>query len=45
MEQEPLYVNFLDLKKAYNIMDWGRLMDVPEGYSVGPKMQALIQFF
>ena len=45
MEQEPLYVNFLDLKKAYDTMDRGRLMQVLKGYRVGPKMRALIQFF
>ncbi len=44
-EQEPLYVNFLDPKKVYDTMDWGCLMQVLEGYGVGPKMWALIQFF
>ncbi len=45
IEQEPLYMNFLDLKKAYDTMDRGRLMDVLGGYGAGPKMRALIQFF
>ena len=38
-------MNFLDLKKAYDTMDHGRLMEGLEGCGVGPKMQALIQFF
>ncbi len=45
IEQEPLYVNFLDLKKAYDTMDRGYLMDVLKGYGASPKMQALIKFF
>ena len=45
LDQVPLHVIFINLRKAYNAMDRDRCMEILLGYGVGPKMQRLIQFF
>ena len=45
MDQAPLYGIFIHLKKAYDVMDRGRCMEMLIGYGVGQKMRELIQFF
>jgi hypothetical protein len=36
LEQEPFYGVFLNLKKAFNTMDWERCLLILEGYGAGP---------
>jgi hypothetical protein len=45
IEQHPLYVIFIDLKKAYDAMDRERCREILVGYGVGPNMLRLILFF
>ncbi len=45
LEQEPFYGVFLDLKKAFNIMDRERCLLNLEGYGAGPNMVWLIHNF
>ncbi len=45
MEQAPLYGIFIDLRKAFNLMDRGRCLEILEGYGAGPKMLRLIKHF
>ena len=45
MEQEALYATFVDLKKAYNVMDRERCLQQLEGYGGGPNMRRLIDHF
>ena len=45
LEQHPLYVMFIDLKKAYNVMDRERCREIMDGYGMGPNMPRLIMFF
>ena len=42
LEQHPLYVIFVDLKKAYDTMDRARCKEIMEGYGLGPNMLRLI---
>jgi hypothetical protein len=41
MEQEPLYQVFVDLRKAYDHLDWERCLAIMTGYGVGPKLLRL----
>jgi hypothetical protein len=38
----PFYQIFLDLKKAYDTLDRGRMMAILEGYGVGPNVRRFI---
>ena len=40
LREEILYVIFLDLHKAYDTLDRSRCLDILEGYSVVPPIQA-----
>ncbi len=45
LEQVPFYGVVLDLKKAFDAMDWERCILILEGYGVGPRMIRLIRKF
>ena len=45
LELKPLYGVFLDLKKAFNSMDWDCCIMILEGYGAGPRMIWLIQTY
>ena len=38
MDQDPLLLVFLDLQKAYDTVDCGRLLTTLEEYCSGPRM-------
>ncbi len=42
LELQPFYGVFLDLRKAFNAMDWEQCILVLEGYGAGPRMIQLI---
>ena len=44
-EQDPLLLVFLDLRKAYDTVDWGRLLANLEVYGAGPHMCKLLAVF
>jgi hypothetical protein len=39
---KPLHMIFLDLKKAYDTLDWDRTMKILEGYGVGENVRRII---
>ena len=39
IEQVPFYRVFIDLKKAFDAMDWERCLLILEGHGVGPNMR------
>jgi hypothetical protein len=39
IEQAPFYGVFIDLKKAFNTMDWERCLFILEGHVVEPSMR------
>jgi hypothetical protein len=43
LELKPFYGVFLDLKKAFNSMDWECCIMILEGYGAGPRMIRLIR--
>ncbi len=43
LELEPFYGFFLDLQKAFDAMDWERVIMLLEGYGAGPRMIRLIR--
>ena len=43
MREEVLYVIFFDLTKAYNALDRSRILDILEGYRVGPRARRLLR--
>ena len=45
VDQDPLLLITLNLSKAYNNLDQGRLLQTIEGYRAGPKLRALIAEF
>ncbi len=45
MDQEPLYQIYLDLRKAYDALDWGRRLKILAGYAVGPNFLRLQKKF
>ena len=45
MSEEVLYVIFLDLTKAYNALDRSRILEILEGYGVGPQARRLLQAY
>ncbi len=38
VDQAPLYQIYLDLKKAYDTLDWTRCLEILAGYGVGPNL-------
>jgi hypothetical protein len=44
-EQEPLYQIYLDLRKAYDALDWGLCLEILVGYGVGPNLLCLQKTF
>ncbi len=45
VDQEPLYQIYLDLRKAYDALDWGRCLKILAGYCVGPNLLCLQKKF
>ena len=45
MVQTTLHFIFLDLWKAYNTVDRERLLEILEGYGVGPNVLSLLKFY
>ena len=45
MDQDPLLLVFLDLRKAYKDLARGRLKQKLEGYGMGPKLWGLLVEF
>jgi hypothetical protein len=45
VDQEPLYQIYLDLRKAYDALDWGRCLKILAGYGVGPNLLCLQKKF
>ena len=40
---EPLFQVFLDVRKAYNLLDRERFLEVLRGYGMGPNMARLLK--
>jgi hypothetical protein len=38
VDQEPLYQIYLDLRKAYDALDWECCLEILAGYGVGPNL-------
>ena len=45
MEQKTLYFIFLDLQKTYNTVDRKQLLEILEGYGVGPNALGPLKFY
>ena len=45
MREEVLYVIFLDLTKAYDALDRSRILEILEGYGVGPQARRLLRTY
>ena len=45
MVQKTLHFIFLDLRKAYDTVDRERLLEILEGYGVGPNVLGLLTFY
>ncbi len=45
VDQEPLYQIYLDLRKAYDALDWGQCLKILAGYGVGPNLLCLQKNF
>ena len=43
--QDPLFLEFLDLRKSYDTLDRDRLIKTLEGYVTGPRMCGLLETF
>ena len=43
--KDPLFLVFLDIRKAYDALDLGRLLHILEGYGAGSKMQGILAEF
>ncbi len=41
VDQQPLYQIYLDLRKAYDALDWERCLEILAGYGVGPNLLRL----
>ena len=42
MREEVLYVIFLDLTKAYDVLDRSRCLEILDGYGVSPSASRLL---
>ena len=45
MVQKTLHFIFLDLRKAYDTVDRERLLEILEGYGVGPNILGILKFY
>ena len=45
VDQDPLFLVFIDLIKAYNNLDRGRILKTIMGYGAGPKLRQLLAEF
>ena len=45
VDQDLMFLVFLDLQKAYNNIDRGRLLTTLEGYGSGPHMCSILEVF
>ena len=45
IDQDPLFLVFLDLRKAYDTMDWDCLLITLEGYGTGPWLCGILETF
>ena len=45
MVQKTLYFIFLDLQKSHNTVDREQLLEILEGYGVGPNTLGLLRFY
>ena len=45
IDQEALFLVFLDLRKAYDTMDWKRLLITLEVYGAGPCLCGILDTF
>ena len=45
VEQDPLFLIFLDIRKAYDNLDRGRVLQTLMGYRAGPKMRGFLVAF
>ena len=45
LDQDPLFLVFLEQRKYYNNLDRGRLLQTLEGYGAGPKLWGLLAEF
>ena len=45
MDQDLLFLVFLDLNNSHDNLDRGRLMQTLEGYGEGPKIRGLLAEF
>ena len=45
IDQDPLFLIFLDLRKDYGTMDRDRILITLEGYGVGPWMCGILETF
>ena len=45
VDQDPLFLVFLDLRKSYDTVDRGRILTALEGYGAGPHIRGLLEEF
>ena len=45
VDQDPLLLLFLQLRKAYTNLEQGKLLQTLKGYGVGPKLRGLLAEF
>ena len=45
IDQEPLFLVLLDIRKAYNTVDWDRLLITLEGYGAGTRLCGILETF
>ena len=45
IKQVPLYGIFINLRKAYDSMDRGRVLEILKGYGVGPNLLRVLRYF
>ena len=45
VDQDPLFFVLLNLRKSYDNLSWGRLLNTLEGYGAGSKMRDILVEF